>query len=108
MMGNKKLPSVAMTDGMMNRNTITMPCIVNTWLYVSGVMIEPAPSGPLTENSSSRTRRARMPPMENASETATRYMIPMRLWSTVSAHDLIHAHARAMPRTSSAGRGSRR
>ncbi len=48
MIGSRKLPSVAGIDGMMNRNTITMPCIVNTWLYVSAVMIEPAPSGPFT------------------------------------------------------------
>ena len=61
-----------------------------------------------TVNSSVRISSARMPAMLKKTETATRYMIPIRLWSTDSAQDLIQAQARARPRTSSAGRGSRR
>ncbi len=68
--------------GMMKRNTITTPCMVKRWLYVSAsTMVLPGVS------SSMRTSRAKIPPRRNAKRTKPRYMTPIRLWSSVVNHD---------------------
>ena len=78
MIGKTKLPSAAGIDGMMKRNTMIAPCSVNMRLYVSAPMIvRPGVS------SSRRTRSAKMPPRMNANRIEARYMMPIRLWSSV-------------------------
>ena len=39
-------------------------------------------------SSSVRTRSARIPPRKNDARIDTRYMMEIRLWSTVVAHDM--------------------
>jgi hypothetical protein len=67
-------PIAAGIDGMMKRNTMTTPCSVNMWLYVSASMI--VLPGLM---SSSRTRSAKTPPIKNAVRTLIKYMTPIRL-----------------------------
>ena len=58
------------------------PCSVNSWLYTSAVtpgMVWPGVS------SSVRTSSANTPPTKKLTNTATMYITPMRLWSSVSA-----------------------
>ncbi len=78
------MPSAAGMAGMMKRNTITTPWSVNTWLYVSGSMIvRPG------VKSSMRTSSAKTPPNTKNVMTEIRYMMPIRLWSSVMSHDMI-------------------
>jgi hypothetical protein len=59
---------------MMTRKTITAPCSVNIWLYVScSMMVLPCVS------SSVRRISANEPPSAKAASTDARYMMPMRL-----------------------------
>ena len=74
MIGRKKLPSTPGMAGMMKRKTITTPCSVKAWLYVSALMIVR-----FGVRSSSRSNSAKKPPRANAVRTLTRYMRPIRL-----------------------------
>ena len=67
----------------MNRNTIIAPCSVKKRLYFSAVTTLLAEQRCCGFSSARRTSSAKMPPIRNATSTATRYMTPMRLWSTV-------------------------
>ena len=81
--GSTKLPIAAGIDGMITRKIITAPCSVNIWLYWSWLMIV----GPGLQ-SSARTINAMMPPRNRATKMPTRYIMPMRLWSSVKAQDM--------------------
>ncbi len=80
MIGIRKLPRVAGTDGTRNRKIITMPCIENILLYVS----EAIRSG-CGVSSSRRIRPAKAPPMKKKNVIEMRYRIAIRLWSPVSS-----------------------
>ncbi len=64
--------------GTTNRNTIVVPCIVNSWLYVCGLtsVFSGAPS-------CRRIISASAPPRMKNTNVRTMYMIPIRLWSVV-------------------------
>ena len=79
----QKLPNTPGIAGIMNRKIMTTPCSVNMRLYVFAPMM--VGSG---VSSSSRIAIAKMPPSRNITSTDTRYMTPIRLWSSVSSHDL--------------------
>ena len=60
------------------------PWSVKNWLYTSAStpgMVAPGVS------SSVRTSRAKIPPTRKEPSTATRYIRPIRLWSSVSAQE---------------------
>src|SRR5215813_8803092 len=65
--------------GMPTRNTMVVPCMVKSRLKVSGgTMCRPGHA------SCSRIMLASMPAMTKKSRPAVTYMIPRRLWSTVT------------------------
>ena len=80
MIGMRKFPSVAGTDGTRNRKIITMPCIEKNLLYVS----DATRSGCGVSNSS-RMRPANAPPIKKKNVIEIRYSIAMRLWSPVNS-----------------------
>ncbi len=75
MIGSTKLPSAAGTLGMMTRNTITAPCRVKRWLYMSAVIQLTSPG----KSSLVRMASAKTPPTKNDVSTENRYITPMRL-----------------------------
>ena len=82
------LPSEAGIDGMMNTKTMIAPWSVKALLYVSESMkFLPA------VKSSVRTATASSPPTRKNASTDTRYMTPMRLWSTVVSQLMIPGSA---------------
>ena len=59
---------------------MVVPCIVRTWLYESFVRnFSPGVA------SCERMRTARIPPATNHMRDVAMYMIPIRLWSTVTS-----------------------
>src|SRR5918993_5687454 len=68
--------------GTTKRNTIVVPCIVNSWLYVCGdsSVLSGAPSW-------RRISSASTPPRMKKTKVVTRYMIPIFLWSVVRTHE---------------------
>jgi hypothetical protein len=77
--GTRKLAKPARI-GMTTRKIIVVPCIVITWLYESCV------STWLPGTASCvRMRSARIPPATNHMRDVAMYMIPIRLWSTVTS-----------------------
>src|ERR1035437_5278381 len=80
MIGIRKLPSVAGTDGTRNRKTMMTPCMVKNLLYVS----DGTRSG-CGVSSSRRIRPAKAPPMKKKNVIEIRYSIAMRLWSPVNS-----------------------
>ncbi len=88
MIGRTKFPSAPGTLGMMNRKTMIAPCSVKAWLYMW-----PDMKVFFGVRSSRRTSIAKNPPSANAMSVLTRYIRPMRLWSTVVSHDQTPASA---------------
>ena len=84
MSGTRKLPSTAGTDGIRKKNTIVMPCMVNTLLYMSADIRSPA-----GVSNSRRISMANEPPIQKKKVIEIRNSMAMRLWSVVSSHDLI-------------------
>ena len=74
MIGIRKLPSTAGIDGIRKKNTITMPCIVNIRLYMSGSIRSAA-----GVSSSSRIISAKNPPRKKKTVIEKRYKSAMRL-----------------------------
>src|SRR6478736_1588684 len=66
------------------RKIIEVPCIVNSWLYISGV--RNVWSG---IRSCQRISRASRPPIRKNRKAEAPYMMPIRLWSTVVSQLLI-------------------
>ncbi len=64
-------------SGVANISSITVPCIVNSWLYCSLVCRICMPGS----NSSARISSAMTPPRQKNTNDAIRYMYPMVLWS---------------------------
>ena len=64
-------------SGVANISSITVPCIVNSWLYCSLVCRICIPGS----NSSVRIASAMTPPRQKKVKEAIRYMYPMILWS---------------------------
>ena len=64
-------------SGVANISNITVPCIVNSWLYCSLVCRICIPGS----NSSARIASAITPPRQKNVKEAIRYMYPMVLWS---------------------------
>ena len=81
-MGTRKFPSTPGMTGMRNRNSMIVPWAVNALLYWSSSRI--APVGAIKFSRTSMTAR---PPNRKNTLAVTRYIRPMRLWSTVSSHD---------------------
>ena len=75
--GMIRLPK-AKNNGVANISSITVPCIVNSWLYCSGDR-NCRPGRP----SSARISIAMMPPAMKKTNDVTRYISPMVLWSVV-------------------------
>jgi len=67
-------------NGTTTRKIIVVPCIVITWLYESFVR-KCSPGVASCE----RMRRARIPAATNHMSDVAMYMIPIRLWSTVTS-----------------------
>ena len=80
MIGIRKFPRVAGTEGTRNRKIMMMPCIVKNLLYVSD-----ATRSGCGVKSSNRMRPANAPPMKKKNVIENRYSIAMRLWSPVSS-----------------------
>src|SRR6476469_2433782 len=76
--------------GTTNRKIIVVPCIVISWLYVSG-----SSSVLLATPSCRRMSSASVPPSMKNTKVRTRYMIPMRLWSVVVTHDVQPVRSRS-------------
>src|SRR3954465_3583919 len=76
--------------GTTNRKTIVVPCIVSSSLYVCGVS-----SVLFAWLSWSRMSSASVPPSMKKTKVRTRYMIPIRLWSVVVAHDVQPVRSRS-------------
>jgi hypothetical protein len=74
MIGMRKFPRVAGTDGTRNRKTMMMPCMVKSLLYVS----EATRSG-CGVSSSRRMRPANAPPIKKKKVIEIRYSMAMRL-----------------------------
>ncbi len=72
--GNMTLANPANT-GVANISSITVPCIVNSWLYCSLVCRICIPGS----KSSARISRAITPPRQKNGQDAMRYMYPMVL-----------------------------
>ena len=72
-----KLKNMALS-GMIARKIMVVPCIVNSWLYVSGDrnVLFGVPSW-------IRSSSASMPPIRKKTKAVAPYRMPMRLWSTV-------------------------
>ena len=68
--------------GMTNRKIIVVPCIVKSWSYASGDSCLPS-----AVSSWMRMASAIRPPTRKKNSVRTRYMIPIRLWSTVESHE---------------------
>src|SRR5215471_3726570 len=67
--------------GIPNRKTIVVPCSVNRRLNVSaGTTVRPGHA------SCNRMRDASMPAITRNTKPVTTYMMPRRLWSTVTTH----------------------
>ncbi len=64
-------------SGVANISSITVPCMVNSWLYCSLVCRICIPGS----NSSARISSAITPPRQKNTNEAIRYMYPMVLWS---------------------------
>ena len=71
--GTIQLKNAAL-NGITTRNIIVVPCIVNTWLYTSGV--KKLPSGP---DNCILIRRASIPPTRNQKNAITPYIVPIFL-----------------------------
>ena len=74
MIGIRKFPSVAGTDGTRKRKTMMIPCIEKNLLYVSEAV-----RSPWGVRSSSRIRPANAPPIKKKNVIEIRYIIAMRL-----------------------------
>ena len=77
--GTRKLPKPAMI-GTTTRKIIVVPCIVSTSLYEFFVR-----SASCGAASCARMSTARMPPSTKKNSAVRMYMIPMRLWSSVTS-----------------------
>ena len=66
-------------SGVANISSITVPCMVNSWLYCSLVCRNCIPGS----KSSARMISAMTPPMQKNRKELIRYMYPMTLWSVV-------------------------
>ena len=64
-------------SGVANISSISVPCMVNSWLYCSFVSMICIPGA----NSSRRMSTAITPAMQKKRNDAIRYMYPMVLWS---------------------------
>src|SRR6478735_3397379 len=64
-------------SGVANISSMTVPCMVNSWLYCSLVCRICMPGS----KSSARISRAMTPPRQKNTKDAIRYMYPMVLWS---------------------------
>ena len=69
-------------SGVANISSMTVPCMVNSWLYCSLVCRTCMPGS----NSSARISRAITPPRRKNMNEAIRYMYPMVLWSVEVIH----------------------
>src|SRR5687768_3908492 len=61
---------------------MVMPCMVNSWLYVSSLRNVFSGTASWTRRSSAST-----PPMMKKTKAVTTYRMPIRLWSTVVSHE---------------------
>src|SRR5829696_8984762 len=64
--------------GTTTRKTIVVPCIVKSWLYVSG-----STTSAFACASCMRITSARAPPARKKARLVAMYRIPIRLWSVV-------------------------
>jgi hypothetical protein len=81
-MGTRKFPSVFGMEGIRKNQTMMMPCMVKSLLYVSAVKRLVA-----GVSNSSRISRAKNPPRKKNAVIEAVYKMPIRLWSVVSSHD---------------------
>ena len=80
--GTKKFPKTAGMLGIRKKNTMMMPCALNALLYDSDSI-----RSPRGVRSSMRISAAATAPIKKNSVTEIRYMMAMRLWSSVNSHD---------------------
>ena len=66
-------------SGVANMSSMSVPCMVNSWLYCSFVCRICMPGS----KSSARIMRAMTPPMQKKMKDVIRYMYPSTLWSVV-------------------------
>ena len=69
-------------SGVANISSMIVPCIVNSWLYCSGVPTSASPGS----NSWARMTSAMTPPRQKNRNEVIRYRYPMVLWSVVVIH----------------------
>ena len=69
-------------SGVANSSSMIVPCIVNSWLYTSGVSTTCNPG----LASSARITNAMTPPRTNQTNEVTKYRFPITLWSVVVTH----------------------
>ena len=69
-------------SGVANIRSITVPCMVNSWLNCSGLSTTCRPG----DHSSARMTRAIAPPSRKKMNDVMKYRLPMTLWSVVVNH----------------------
>jgi hypothetical protein len=75
--GIRKLKNIA-DSGITPRKIMVVPCIVNSWLYISG-LTKPCSGFASCQRISSASR----PPIRKKRNAVAPYRMPIRLWSTV-------------------------
>ena len=69
-------------SGVANSSSMIVPCIVNSWLYCSGLSTICRPGA----NSSARISSAIRPPSRKKMNEVMKYRLPITLWSVVVIH----------------------
>ena len=69
-------------SGVANSSSMIVPCIVNSWLYCSGLSTTCRPGA----TSSARISSASRPPSRKKTNEVMKYRLPMTLWSVVVTH----------------------
>ena len=69
-------------SGVANSSSMIVPCMVNSWLYWSGLSTTCRPGS----ISSARISRASSPPIMKKMNEVMKYRLPMILWSVVVTH----------------------
>ena len=69
-------------SGVANSSSMIVPCMVNSWLYCSGLSTTCSPGW----NSSARMSSAMTPPNMKQTNEVMKYRLPITLWSVVVTH----------------------
>ena len=89
-------------SGVANSSSMIVPCIVNSWLYCSGLSTTCRPGS----TSSARISRASRPPIMKKTNEEMKYRLPMTLWSVVVTHLITVCPGRACVGSSPPAGGS--